>query len=106
MFLFELKFSKEDAWKKYSKNKFFLVKSGLSNVLDLEISRIFESRDSKPDPSVCSVTNAHGTTSIRCQNTLGTLESVENDEILTWNFQIVIRYTLNHNKVLFRRVFP
>ena len=68
---------KEDAWKKYSKNKFFLVKSGLSNVLDLEISRIFESRDSKPDPSVCSVTNAHGTISIRCQNTLGTLESVE-----------------------------
>ena len=68
---------KEDAWKKYSKNKFFLVKSGLSNVLDLEISRIFESRDPKPDPSVCSVTNEHGTMSIRCQNTLGTLESVE-----------------------------
>ena len=68
---------KEDAWKKYSKNKFFLVKSGLSNVLDLEISRIFGSRDSKPDPSVCSVTNEHGTMSIRCQNTLGTLESVE-----------------------------
>ena len=28
----------EDSWKKYSKNKRFFVKSGLSNVLELEIS--------------------------------------------------------------------